>query len=570
MGRPGGRLTVLKELADAFGLQRAGRLDEAEAAYAKVLAKAPDDPIALINAGVLALARNDLPAALARLTRAVAQAPGNAIARNNLGFAQLRASRIDEALKSFERAIGAKADYAQAHNNRGIALVRLGRRAEAIAAFARALECDPAQVDAAVNLGDARADAGDAEGAAAAFDAALARAPGHVAARSGRAFATALAGDLDASRAALESIVTDHSDSASAWQTLGAVANWAHDHERAEAAFARALALDPACDDAKFGVASTLLARGRYREGFAAFERRPLGVFGHDGRYAQYPSWNGNAVPGALLLHGEQGYGDVVQFARFIATARTRVTRVVVLLDGYLAPLAPLLASCAGVDRVLMGVQELAGEAIAARASILSLPHLLGIGVDDLPGAVPYLSAAPEPLAAWTARLAPLPRPRVGLAWSVLARDDHGFVTRHKSIPPEALAPFVRSAGAAFVSLQPGAAGDPKAFGADASRIADHRAGITDFAATAALIASLDLVVSADTAVAHVAGALGIPVWLLDRYNSCWRWRLSADTSPWYPTMTIFRQSRFGEWRGVVDRVAARLPAWWNERQRAI
>jgi tetratricopeptide (TPR) repeat protein len=560
---------VLRELADAFALQQAGQLDDAEAAYAKLLAETPDDPVALINAGALALTRNDLPVALARLTRAVAQVPSNAIARNNLGFAQLRSGLLDAALASFERAIAAKHGYAQAHNNRGIALVQLGRRAEATAAFERALALDPSLTDAAVNLGDARADAGDADAAARAYDAALAREPARAVARTGRAFATALAGDLADARSALEGIVAEHPDDAAAWQTLGAVANWSWDHDRAEAAFSRAATLDPARDDAQFGIASARLARGRYRDGFAAFERRPFGVFGSDEHHARFPRWDGRDVLGALLLHGEQGFGDVVQFARFIRRARDRAERVVVLLEEYLAPLASLLASCAGVDRIVIDGAALDGETIVARASILSLPHLLGIDVADLPGPVPYLAPPEDAIAAWNARWESSTHPRVGLAWSVLARDAHGFVTRHKSISPAALAPLVRSADATFVSLQPGAAGDPQAFGVNATRIADIRPHLTDFGATAALIASLDLVISADTAVAHVAGALGVPVWLLDRFNSCWRWRLAADASPWYPTMTIFRQTRFGDWSDVVARVAARLPAWWDERPRA-
>jgi hypothetical protein len=148
--------------------------------------------------------------------------------------------------------------------------------------------------------------------------------------------------------------------------------------------------------------------------------------------------------------------------------------------------------------------------------------------------------------------------PRVGLAWSVLARDAHAFVTRHKSVPVHVLAPVLAARGVSFVTLQPGSAGDPAAFGADASPIVDARAAIAD---TAALIDTLDLVICADTAVAHVAGALGKPVWMLDRFNTCWRWRLAADTSPWYPTMRIFRQDRLGDWTGVTDRLAPRSPA---------
>ena len=150
----------------------------------------------------------------------------------------------------------------------------------------------------------------------------------------------------------------------------------------------------------------------------------------------------------------------------------------------------------------------------------------------------------------------------MGLAWSVLARDVHGFVTRHKSVPASVFAPVLAAPDTSLFTLQPGPAGDPLAFGVDAPRIVDMRTAIGDFADTAALIDTLDLVISADTAVAHVAGALGKPVWLLDRFNSCWRWRLAAGKSPWYPTMRIFRQHRFGDWNSVMHDLANAFPRW--------
>jgi hypothetical protein len=135
-------------------------------------------------------------------------------------------------------------------------------------------------------------------------------------------------------------------------------------------------------------------------------------------------------------------------------------------------------------------------------------------------------------------------------------------VTRHKSVPASVLAPILAATNLSLFTLQPGTAGDPTAFGADATRIVDMRAAIADFADTAALIDTLDLVISADTAVAHVAGALEKPVWLLDRFNSCWRWRPAPVTSPWYPTMRIFRQHRFGDWDGVMRDLADAFARW--------
>jgi tetratricopeptide (TPR) repeat protein len=566
MSPPGDANAALTRLADAFRLQQSGRLDEAEVAYAALLAASPDDPIALINAGALALARDDAVTAIARLERAVARVPGNAIARNNLGFALLSAGRNAEALAALDRAIALAPGYAQAHNNRGIALARLDRRADAGAAFERALAIDPALVDAAINLGDLRAEEGGHAAALAAYDAALARDPANVRARTGRAFATALAGELAAARTALEQLVAEHPADAPAWQTLAAVANWAWDHAAAEKAFRRSLEIAPGNREAQFGVASTLLARGRYPEGFAAFEARPEGIRDAQTQFPQWPPWTGAPLAGTLLVHGEQGLGDVVQFARFLPAARARAGSLVLYLDAYLKPLAPLLAGLPAVDRVITNLRDCATEPVMARASILSLAHLLGTTVEDLPGPMPYLAAPKERVAAWSAALAPLPRPRAGLAWSVLARDRHAFVTVHKSIPPAALLPLLETQGIAWVSLQPGAAGDPAAFARQAPVVADFRGGIRDLADTAALIGELDLIITPDTAVAHLAGALARPVWMLDRYNACWRWRLAADASPWYPTMTIWRQTRFGDWRGVIERVRLALAEWRDAR----
>jgi hypothetical protein len=382
-----------------------------------------------------------------------------------------------------------------------------------------------------------------------------------VPARTGHAFARALSGDLDGACNALEAVVREHPDAAAAQKTLGAVANWSWAHDRAEQAFRAAVALQPDDAESAFGVASTLLARGRYAEGFAAFEQRPEGMRSPRTRFDGWPAWDGGPLAGTLLLHAEQGFGDVVQFARFIGRTRERASRVVLLLDDYWTPLGPLLESARGVDRIVTSVDALGSETIAARASVLSLPHLLGVTVDALE-AEPYLRAPADRAAAWRERLAGLAPPRVGLAWSVFARSDYGYVTRHKSVPPAQLAPLLDIADARFVTLQPGPAGDPAAFGAAGARIADFRHEIRDFGDTAALIDSLDLVIAPDTAVAHVAGALGVPVWLLDRYNCCWRWRLAADASPWYPSLQIFRQARFGDWSRPVRDVVEALRAW--------
>ena len=548
----------LELLSQAFALQQAGRLDEAEAAYARILATSPDDATALINGGALALSRGQLPVAIDRFDRVVRQRPENAMARNNLGLSLIHAGRVDDALVHLDRAVALTPDYAQAHNNRGIALVRAGRAADAIGAFERAVALEPSYVEALRNLGEQSNAMGDGRRAHDAFERVLAIRPEDVTSRVGRGFAQALSGDLAGAANALEQTTHAYPEHAAAWQTLGAVRNWNWRHDDAERAFRRAATLDKGNADARFGIASTLLARGDYEGGWAAFERRgarPLDT----PAFSQIPVWSGEDLNGTLAVYGEQGYGDVVQFARFIASARTRVRHLVLLLDGYLEPLTPLLASLPGVDQVLTREQDV--HDAAARISVLSLPYVLGVR-GDFADRLRYIAPPPRKAAEWRARMAPYGSPRIGLAWSVLARDAHAFVTRHKSVPAIVLMPLLARADAQFFTLQPGVAGVPIAFGPLSDRIVDLRNHIGDFADTAALIDVLDLVISADTAVAHVAGALGKPVWMLDRFNTCWRWRQGGNASPWYPTMRIFRQASFGDWASVKSALLAAFELW--------
>ena len=548
-------------LAQALRLHQAGRRQEAEDTYARYLAAHPDVPTALNNAATLALEMGRAPLAVARLERAVAIDPDDPVGRHNLGFALVRANRPLEAMFHLERAVALDPGYASAWNNLGIALAHAGNRPAAIRAFERALALDAGFADAAVNLGDMQNRAGDTARARASFERALVAKPDHPGAIVGLSFAQALDGELDAALAAMEARARPAPAYAPFWQTLAALRHWSGDLDRAEDAYKQAAALDPTDYDARFGIASTLLGRGDYVHGLRAFEDRPDGRYGPARRYPALPVWSGARLDGTLLVFCEQGLGDVVQFARFMPAARKRVREVVFVVDGYWRPLAPLLASLAGVDQLVTDAAAVDGltRPPAARVSVLSLAHLLDVVPDQLPGPVPYLAPPRDRAAGWAERVGALPGLKVGLAWSALHRGDHGYLTRHKSVPVAALAPIVARSGASFVSLQPGAAGDRSPLGALADRIVDWTAGFHDFGDTAAVIAALDLVVTTDTSVAHVAGALGKPVWLLDRYNACWRWRLDPQHSPWYPALTIFRQHAFLDWRQALAAVESEL-----------
>ena len=401
-------------LVQAVRLHQAGRLQEAEDAYARYLSAHPDVPTALNNAATLALAMNRAPLAVARLERAVAVDPDGVVGRHNLGFALIRAGRPLDAMFHLERAVARDPGYASAWNNLGIALAHAGNRPEAIRAFERALSLDGGFADAAVNLGDMHNRSGDPARARASFERALAARPDHPGAIVGVSFAQALEGELEPALEAMEQRARPAPRFAPFWQTLGALRHWSGDLDRAEDAYKQASALDPADFDAKFGVASTLLGRGDYPRGLRAFEERPDGRHGPARRFPALPVWGGARVDGTLLVFCEQGLGDVVQFARFVPAARERVGGLAFVVDGYWRPLAPLLASLAGVDHLLKDAVavEALERAPAARTSVLSLAYLLDVVPDRLPGPIPYLAAPADRVGTWAPRVAALPDSR--------------------------------------------------------------------------------------------------------------------------------------------------------------
>jgi hypothetical protein len=292
-----------------------------------------------------------------------------------------------------------------------------------------------------------------------------------------------------------------------------------------------------------------LLLIGDFAQGWPAYEwRRKLPGF--DGRAFAEPAWSGEDIAEQrLLLHAEQGFGDTLQFARYAPLAAARGAHVTLAVQ---ASLAPLLAGLPGVA-VIADRDPL--PPFDRHCSLLSLPRAFATTLDTIPSSVPYIAAPPDRVTAWAPRL-PQDGLRVGLAWS-----GHPANTKdhERSIPFARLAPLLAVAGTRFVSLQK----DVRAADTDAFRhcggIIDVGADVHDFADTAAVIANLDLVISVDTAVAHLAGAMGRPVWVLLPRTPDFRWLIDRDTSPWYPSARLFRKAGTDSWDAVIARVAAEL-----------
>jgi ADP-heptose:LPS heptosyltransferase len=262
-----------------------------------------------------------------------------------------------------------------------------------------------------------------------------------------------------------------------------------------------------------------------------------------------------------ILLHSEQGLGDTLQFCRYADLVKAEGAAVILQVE---APLVRLLSTLKGADRVLAKGADLPDFDL--HASIMSLPRAFRTSLQTVPAAIPYLHADPEDVAAWARRLGPRTRPRIGLAWAGGFRPDRPdlwTIYRRRDAPLRMLAPLAR-AEADFISLQKGERAENElaelvAAGWDGPAMLNPAAELRDFADTAALVENLDLVITVDTAVAHLAGALGKPVWILDRFDSCWRWMRERTDSPWYPTVRLFRQKTFGDWGPVIQEIAEAL-----------
>lgn len=431
----------------------------------------------------------------------------------------------------------------------GLAAAALGDWAASADRFGRAAMQAPAIPSNAANQATALLRLGRLEQAAQVAEALTNAHPGHGAGWNALGGALHGLGRFAAAREALEQAVALSPDMVDARISLGAVAKDQGDLSTAIAHLRAAVAQAPGHADAHWNLAVSLLTDGQWEAGWREAEwrrRHPrFSVPRIDG-----PEWRGEDPAGkTILVHAEQGRGDNIQFARLLPELAWRGAKVLLQCQ---PELVRLFHSVPGIDQVVAR-----GQAVPAydiQVPMLTLPHRMGVTLDRVPGPARWLSGDPDAVAGWRERLGP--GLKAGLVW---AGQPGNPVDVRRSVTPDILAPLGRVQGVRFVGLQHGAA---SAQGAGAPfPILDLSAELTDFAATAAIVAALDLVIGVDTAVIHLAGALGRPVWLLNRYDTCWRWLRGRDDSPWYPTLRQFRQTEPGDWTGPVERAAKRLAA---------
>lgn len=566
-------------------LEQTGRPDQAIQAWDQFALLAPQDHDALNRLATLQLLQGQVRDAVESFRRSLALAPGEAAAHYRLGIALHRAGEAEDAVAQLESALAlGEKPWPEAHSALSAALRDSGRLADAVAHARQAVAMKPELAAAQNNLALALLDAGDEAGAAAALQTAMQLRPDDPEILNNAGVVLAQTGALTQAEAILRRVLQQRPGGADGHLNLANVLRQAQRFDEAMeqyqaalaaapedfrihgslalaqlnmdrpqdaiASYKRALALAPGNPELVKGLGIAQLTLGDYAAGWANYAFR---LRGRDAPQRDFdcPEWDGADLGGGtLLIHAEQGFGDTLQFCRYVPLLADRAGSVVFECQ---PALLSLMASLGNAPRLVARSEP--PPAADAHVALLSLPQRFGTTLATIPHAVPYLHAAPDGLAEWRERLDTGRRPTIGLVWSGNPRrqDD-----RMRSCPLAALEPLLRRDDIGLVSLQMEAGEEDLAQLRDYG-IPDLSGFIRSFSDTAAAIAALDLVVSVDTATAHLAGALGRPVWVLLGRGADWRYLLDRDDSPWYPSMRLFRQARHGDWAELARRVERRL-----------
>jgi hypothetical protein len=506
-----------------------GEFGKAERLYAALLQHHPDNFEALRGLGLINHRRGRLEVALAHIQAALKSDLSRADGFASLGLVFHSLKQFQRALVSYEAGLRIASDDPELLNGRGVALLELKRPREALESFDRLLLFNPDHLDALGNRGNALLRLNRVAEALASYDKALQFAPNSAPLLAHRA-------------AALRRLDRPHEALMSAQSALLSKPDFAH---------------------ARFVEGVARLTMGDFAAGWRAYEARwQVGWLVSQRRDYGAPLWLGEqSIDGkTILLHAEQGLGDTIQFARYASLLAARGTKVVLEVQ---APLVRLLSRLQGVAAVIAREQPL--PAYDFHCPLLSLPLACGTTLETIPAAIPYLAPAAADVATWKMQLPQQRQLRVGLVWSGERSHDNDL---NRSMRLAMFEPLLDLPGVAFVSLQHEVREEDVALLQSRPDIRQIGPQLKDFADTAAAIAALDAVIAVDTAVAHLAGAMGKPLFLLLPFAADFRWLRERADSPWYPTARLFRQAQFGDWAGAVNALAGevmQLGARWGK-----
>jgi tetratricopeptide (TPR) repeat protein len=549
---------IPERFAQALRHHEAGNRRKAETGYRRILRKDPGNGDALHMLGLLAGDEGRGERALQLFAKAITAGPNRALYRKSEAR-QLRVlGRCEEAVESLNEAVALEPDSVENWSLLGNALRAAGRFDEAVAAHEKALTLSPGYAEGWSNLGSAHKAAGRVEEAIEACKRAIVLAPEHAELHYNLGNAYLAAEHWREAAECYRKTLQQAPNHARALANLGVAEREQGSLEPAITHFCKAIAVDPEYADAHWNLALARLMRGEAGEGWREYEWRlripNFPVQRHEG-----PMWDGSPLAGrTILLHAEQGLGDSFQFIRFAAAVKERGAHVILECP---PALVPVLRGAQGLDQVIGAGNQLPPYDI--QTPLLSLPHLLSKEEEGEPGwgteRVPYIQAEAARMAAWKTRLGKGPELKIGLCWQ---GNPNYRADRRRSIPLHALLPLTQIPGVRLFSLQKGDGAEQLNQLPNDTQIKNLGPMIDRedaFVDSAAILANLDLLITSDTALPHLAGALGRRVWLLLASVPDWRWGLEGKNAPSYQTMRLFRQEEAGDWAGVVTRVAEEL-----------
>lgn len=532
-----------------------GEFDQARSCYERIPPYSGSFPKAQCNLAILAMHQQQPERAVQLLRQAINQHPDFVEAHCNLGAILESLGRPDEAEAPLRRALTLQPNHASALFNLGNTLSRQQRPEAAEPLYRSLLELNPEHQGALFNLGNALVALKRLPEARSCFTRLLERNPDHAPAQNNLGEVLKELGDLSGAEACFrQAHALDPEDGASLNNWAGVVQMQGRLDE-SESLLLKLLAQHPNQPHAHYNLGTLRLLTGRWVQGWPGYEYRGYTQNTPPQRPLSLPRWRGEPPHGgdALLVLPEQGFGDALQLVRYLPLLARRFARV-----SLVCPPALLRLFRQSLPVELLEQRPLDPTPWRWQVPLLSLPMIFGTTPETVPAGIPYLRVDPEEVRHWKARLdaaAPTGLPRIGLVWagSRKLEDD-----ARRSIPLNRFAPLLALPGMVWVSLQKGEEGD-KEHRPDTGHWLDWMGEVGDFAATAALIAALDRVIAVDTAVAHLAGALGKPVWLLNRFESEWRWMWKQTRSPWYPTLRIFNQPAPRDWETPIGEIALAL-----------
>ena len=547
-------------------LEEPGEAGEAIELCERVLELAPDREAVYLHLAFLLRSRDEIPAALEIYRRAVSLFPESSDSHFNLGKALYEAGRPEECIPCYERVLALKPDDAEAYNCLGRVLHERGDLGLARESYLRAVTLNPEFAEALSNLGALQMDAGEYKTGEAVLRRALTLKPDLWNAHCNLGSILARQGDALGAVAAFRTVLMANPHDVPTLCSLGFTLDALGDEAGAASCFRLALKGQPGSSLARFNLSSHLLLEGNFAEGWREYEQRWLvrQFAGKREPFAQ-PQWRGEPIRGArMYVYAEQGLGDTLQFVRYVPMLAELGAQVLLEVQ---APLLELLRNLHPAVEVMVKGER--PQEVDWHSPLLSLPGAFGTDLSNIPAPIPYLQADATKCTAWSRRLA-TDGLRVGVVWT--GNPEH-MRDRLRSIFFSQFRRLTAVAGATFYALQKGLTVAQREELALAGTVVDLGDELRDFTDTAAIVANLDLVITVDTSVAHLAGALGKPVWILLPHAPDWRWLRERSDSPWYPTARLFRQTVAGQWNSVLDEVERELqtlvPGFGEERQPA-